>query len=141
MKVLITLAGTALSQTVLPETLPFGDGFGEYDLGDYSLSDYGLDAQEADVPYALLDSLADDPDAVVDYFESGKNKISTVPNHNSHTPNSHTYPNSRILFCPNENVTFWVRERFRENQVECFSRLSHLILIFLLFLKNYVRQD
>ena len=98
MKVLITLAGTALSQTVLPETLPFGDGFGEYDLGDYSLSDYGLDAQEADVPYALLDSLADDPDAVVDYFESGKNKIITVPTLNSHNPNSHTYPNSHNLF-------------------------------------------
>ena len=98
MKVLITLAGTALSQTVLPETLPFGDGFGEYDLGDYSLSDYGLDAQEADVPYALLDSLADDPDAVVDYFESGKNKIIIFSLHNSHNPNSHTYPNSHNLF-------------------------------------------
>lgn len=73
MKVLITLAGTALSQTVLPETLPFGEGFGEYDLGDYNLGDYGLGTnQDPDVPYALLDSLADDPDAVVDYFESGK---------------------------------------------------------------------
>ena len=35
----------------------------------------------------------------------------TVPTHNSHTRNSHTYLKSHY-FCPNENVTILVRERF-----------------------------
>lgn len=71
MKTFFALVGTTLAQTALPETLPFGEDFGEYGLGDYDIGSYDIygDYQE----FGALENM--DEASVVDYFESGTSPL------------------------------------------------------------------
>jgi len=72
MKTFFALVGTTLAQTALPETLPFGEDFGEYGVGDYDIGSYDIygDYQE----FGALENM--DEASVVDYFESADNQRS-----------------------------------------------------------------